>query len=401
MQSRLNTPIRQALFYGCLLAASGASLPFMPVWLKSKGISAADISIILAVPHLLRAISGPVIGVWADQYRIYRTPMILLGLIGAVCYALLLPSAGWDSYRFWAFLLFWTLGYSCTSFVNPLIDGMTIQIAREEGFNYGAPRAFGSAVFIVASIVVGYLLTRMPTDTIVIWVTVAMVMVALAGQFVLEPRVRKDFSPEHNQTKASVWQRMKPLFAAKGYLLLLLAVGLLQATHTFYYAFSALIWKADGIGSDTIGQLWAFGVLAEIAFMWLGGGLRRALGPWRMVVLGALAALLRWSIMIWSPPLWALWPLQALHMFSFAAVYMGGLDLVHRLSPKGQEILGQTVHSAYAYGVMMGIGTLIAGWAFKVYGAYGYGVMALLALFGLLASIWLYVSQDRLSPQGG
>jgi hypothetical protein len=52
------------------------------------------------------------------------------------------------------------------------------------------------------------------------------------------------------------------------------AVGAVQAAHAFQYGFSAILWKAQGISEAVTGQLWAFGVVVEIALMWL-------VEPWR------------------------------------------------------------------------------------------------------------------------
>jgi PPP family 3-phenylpropionic acid transporter len=386
----LTTQLRHALFYAIIVAGAGASLPFIPVWFKSKGMGAGEISVILALPHLLRAVTGPLIGVWADRFKIYRTPMVILGVCGAVTYAFIWPAAGLPpALRFWAFLLFWTLGFSFTSFVSPLIDAMNIQLARREGFNYGIPRAAGSAAFIIANVMVGKSLMSMSSDTIIIWVIAAMASSAVAAQFILEPHIRIDHEIEQTVATQSTLQRVKILIQAPGFLVLMLAVGLIQASHAFYYAYSTLIWTGRGISAEACGYLWALAVVAEIIFMSLGAGFRHRIGPWWLLISGGVVAALRWGIMMTAPPLWVLWPLQIGHAFSFAATYMAGLELVHRLTPKGHEGFGQTVHAAYANGVLMGLFTLLSGVVYLAFGTQGYGAMALMAGLGLLMAFRL------------
>src|SRR4051812_19356680 len=46
------------------------------------------------------------------------------------------------------------------------------------------------------------------------------------------------------------------------------AAGLIQSAHAFYYGFSTLAWKRQGIAEDMTGVLWATGVAAEIGFLW-------------------------------------------------------------------------------------------------------------------------------------
>ncbi|MBW8883084.1 MAG: MFS transporter, partial [Asticcacaulis sp.] len=180
-----------------------------------------------------------------------------------------------------------------------------------------------------------------------------------------------------------------------GLVLLIVAVACLQASHSFYYGFSNILWKAQGLSTSTCAWLWGLAVSAEVVFMLWGERLRRRIGPWRMLVIAGVLAVVRWSAMAFAPPLWLLIPLQVLHIFSFAAVYFAGLELVYRLAPKGYEGLAQTTNAAYSNGVMMGLGTLASGAAYQAWGAGGYGVMAAVAGLGLACAGWLYLNRER------
>jgi len=390
----LTTRHRQAIFYALTYAGTGASLPFMPLWLKSHGMTAGQIGIILAAPLLLRALTGPVSGLWADGFRLYRTPLILLACGGALFYALMATGDLLPAMRFPLYLVLFTLAFSCMTSIAPLNDSMTMQLSRLENFAYAIPRAVGSSSFIVTNIVLGFLLVTASTNVVLIWLVMAAILTALGGRYLLANLVRPGHAPVG--TAGAGFDRLKILMRDEGFLWLLVAVGCLQASHSFYYAFSTIIWKARGFSSSTCGYLWAVGVVAEVAFMWLGEGIRRKLGPWQMLLVAGLFAVVRWAMMAFSPPLWALYPLQCLHALSFAATYLAGLELVQRLTPKGYESLGQTVNAAYANGVMMGMGTIVSGAIYTAFAAKGYGVMACVAGFGLCSAVWLYSQSSRL-----
>ncbi len=374
-----------------MFAGTGASLPFMPVWLAAHGMSPGEIGIILAAPLLLRAITGPLSGVWADRFRLYRTPMMILGAGACMLYGVQSLSGG-GPLRFWVYLALFTSAFTCATSVSPLIDAMTIQLGRRDGFAYALPRAVGSASFIAASVAIGYLLQVTVPNVIAVWLSLFGFATALGARFVLPPEQRL----EHSPGAIPGWSRIAGLMRNEGLVWLLIAVGCLQAAHSFYYAFSTLIWKAHGISSSTCGYLWATGVVAEICFMSLGEGLRRRLGPWCLLLIGGGVNALRWAVMAFMPPLWLLWPLQLLHAFTFAAVYLAGLELVHQLSPKGDEGLAQTINSAYVNGVLMGLVTLLSGVIYGWIGAKGYGVMTGVALIGLAAAVWLVSQRKRL-----
>lgn len=401
----LPTQYRQAIFYALLFAGTGASLPFMPLWFKSHGMSAGQIGLILAMPLLLRAVTGPLSGLWADRFSLYRTPMVVLALAAGIFYALMSIGTVFEAWRFPAYLVLFTLGFSCMTSISPLIDSMSLQLSRLEGFAYALPRAVGSASFMLTNVTLGFILLIAPADTVLIWVVAAASLVAIGGRFWLAPKRRLEVAaPAIRQPRGEGLKRVGDLMRNEGLLWLLIAVGCMQAAHSFYYAFSTLIWKSNGLSSITCGYLWAVGVIGEIAFMSLGEPLRRRMGPWRMLLIGGIGGVVRWGIMMLSPPLWLLYPLQLFHALTFAAAYLAGLELVHRLSPKGYEGLAQTLNAAYANGVMMGIGTLASGAVYELFGARGYGLMAVVAGIGLMSAIWLYSQRKRLliptvSPQ--
>ena len=72
-----------ALFYGALFIIYGTNVPFMPVWLDWCGLTAAEISAVMAAPLFLRVFVTPAVAVAADRegaHRIYLIGLAWLGL---------------------------------------------------------------------------------------------------------------------------------------------------------------------------------------------------------------------------------------------------------------------------------------------------------------------------------
>jgi len=76
----MSTALRLGLFYAALFIGSGASSPNAGVWFRSHGLSGAAIGLILAAPALGRAFTGPVVALWADGFKLRRSPLALIGL---------------------------------------------------------------------------------------------------------------------------------------------------------------------------------------------------------------------------------------------------------------------------------------------------------------------------------
>lgn len=372
---------RMALQYALMFAANGVSLPFAGLWFSAQGLSGAEIGTLLAVPMLARLVTGPAIAVWADGFAHRRTPIAILALIAAAAYG----AAGLvEGFALWAPL--WFVAATAAGAMIPLSDVMTLRLAGREGFSFALPRGCGSAAFVGANILMGALLARTAVDAVIVWIVIASLMIAVVAARVLPPEPVGDGTLT---AKRDRFAGMGRLVADPVFLTAIVAIGCVQAAHAFYYGFSAIAWKAQGIGEATTGLLWAFSVVVEIGFMWVIEPWRRArgIGPWLLLMIGVGAAVLRWSVMALEPPLWALWPLQSLHALTFAATYLAGVQIVQRLSPPEHQTAAQTLSSVLAAGVLIGLATVFAGPLYDAYGSGGYWAMAVLAGIGGLAAL--------------
>ncbi|PHY22447.1 MFS transporter [Caulobacter sp. BP25] len=390
----LPTLARLCLFYASLFLVSGVSLPYAGTFLRDRGMSGGAIGLILAVPLLLKPFTGPALAVWADGFKLRRTPMVLL-LIGAgLGYAGLLAGPN----LFWL-ILAWFVGQTLMSTVSPLIDVITLRRARTEGFNYGLPRGVGSTAFIAANLAMGAILTLAAPTIIALWIIAACFVGALAAAWLVPPeRVHAEGA---KPGRAERWKGLGDLMRNRTFVLAVVTAGLIQGAHAFYYGFSAILWRKQGIAEPMIGVLWGVGVAAEVGFMWFLEPLRRRWGPERFLVLGAMAAVLRWTAYAFEPPLWALFPLQCLHALTFAAAFLASLRLIEKLAPPAAASPAQAINSALSSGFTLGIATLASGPLFDALGPFGYLTMAGMAGLGLIGAIMLArrsrsLSHDRL-----
>ncbi|MBS0364186.1 MAG: MFS transporter [Proteobacteria bacterium] len=386
----MSLPIRLGLFYGSLFIGNGVASPYMPVWFAHHGLNGARIGLILSLPMMARVVSAPMLAVWADSFRLRRTALMVMGALVTVGYFALAAPLGFAG---WAVV--WFLAATVFTTMSPLTDVIVLARARRDGFNYGWPRGIGSAAFIVGNVGMGAILTRDSPDAVLIWIVAAAALSSLAARALLPP------DPVHEQgAKAPLADRLTglgELVRDPAFMTAVVACGLIQSAHAFYYAFSTLAWKRQGIPESMTGVLWAVGVTAEIGFMWFLEPWRRRIGPTNLLVIGGAAAIVRWTALAFSPPLWLLLPLQSLHAFSYAATFFASLQLVERLSVPRNASAAQTINSALSGGILSGIATIISGWLFDRVGAQGYLLMSAMCLAGVLGALRLY-GERRLSP---
>ena len=369
---------RMALQYVLLFGANGVSLPFAGLWLKAQGFTAVQIGGLLAAPMLARLVTGPVIAVWADGFTTRRVPIALLGAVACVAYVV-----AWLGDGLVLKGLAWFVAATAMAALIPLTDVLNLEAARRSRFPFSWPRGCGSAAFVTANVLAGAALSGASVDGVIVVVSLASGLMALTAAILLPPEGVGQVSRARDR-----FAGVGRLVRDRRFMTALLAIGAIQATHGFYYGFSAIAWKAQGIDERTTGLLWAFSVVVEIGFMWWLEPWRRArrIGALTMLGIGGAAAIVRWTALAFVPPLWILWPLQALHALTFAATYLAGVEIVERLAPPGAHTAAQTLNSVVAAGVLIGLATLAAGPLYAQFGNLGYLAMSGLAVIGLIAA---------------
>jgi PPP family 3-phenylpropionic acid transporter len=382
--------VRLGLFYGAIFIGSGVSSPYLPVWFAHHGMSGSRIGLILSLPMLARVVSAPLLAVWADSFKLRRTALMILSLAVTAAYALMALPWGFA----WQAVV-WFAASSMFTTIAPLADVIALRRARVDGFNYGWPRGIGSAAFIVGNLGMGFLLIRGSPELVLVWMVAAIAATSLAARVLLPP------DPVHEEGHAAEFSDrmagLSGLLRDPVFMTAVVSAGLIQSAHAFYYGFSTLAWKRQGIPEDMSGILWATGVTAEIGFLWFMEPWRRRIGPRNLLALGGLGAVVRWTALAFSPPLWALFPLQILHALSYAATFIASLLLVEQLSTPRNASAAQAINSALSGGVLSGIATLLSGWLFDRAGVHGYLLMSAMCAAGMVGVARLYAVR-RLDP---
>ncbi len=80
---------RLSALYAALFVLSGVQLPFFPVWLKAKGLDAATIGLVLAVPMVVRVVAIPFAARAADRRDALRATIVTACAFSVAGFALL------------------------------------------------------------------------------------------------------------------------------------------------------------------------------------------------------------------------------------------------------------------------------------------------------------------------
>lgn len=374
--------VRVALFFAAVFLIYGTMVPYLGVWLSSRGLTAGEIGLVTGAPYFLRLAVTPAIAMAADRFNDHRRALVVLAWISFTL-ALLLSQV----HGFWPIFIA-TVAFSImVTSLMPLGETVAAEGVIANGLDYGRMRLWGSLTFIVAGSIGGALIDRFGGG-IGAWLLVAGTAATVAATHILpRPSPAKAHAATPHATVHSA--ELMALLRSPVFWTFLLAAGLIQGAHANFYAFGTLHWRELGISTSWAGVLWSIGVIAEIAvFIWSGALVRR-FGAVRLLIIGAVASVVRWTIMAADPPLAALIPLQIGHGLTYGASHIGAIHFIGRAVPRAAAGTAQAVYATIAIGLALGSGTLLSGALDAVHSGVPYLVMALESAIGLAAALLL------------
>ena len=389
---RVSPELRTTAFYFTFFMGPGAAVMFLPIWLSEKGIAPEQIGLINAVPIFVILAFNLIVGRIADRARDWRSVIVIGALIGGVA-----PVGLFFVNEFWGILLFWTLASLPGGAVGPVLDAAAMRLARRNGTDFGVMRAWGTVGFMLFNGLTGYL---------VVWFGSAVFVPLFVGLTLLRAAVSLQLpafrAPAEQVTVAAVAParaagRLRDI-ARPWFILPLFGFTMVFGTHFILNAFASLLWKAQGIPEDVIGPLIALAAAAEalLMFVWtrFGGG---RISARTLILISALASVLRWFAMGFAPGVPWLIVLQMTHGITFALGYLG---CVHFIANWTSEDIAAETQSLFVVGqqllsiiAVVGFGALV-----PVLGAQAYFVASAFALVGGLC-IWLSIRMQP--PKGG
>lgn len=368
--------LRFAAFYAALFLVVGVQLPYWPVYLKSRGLSATEIGILVAAQLWVKVGFNPLVGQVVD--RTGRRRPVLLGLaLTTLTVMLLFPLTS----GFVPLLCLSLLVGAAFSAIMPVGDNLTLSHVVAHGLDYGRMRLWGSLSFIAMSVTAGGLLDAIGGDGAIVWLFVAaLVPLCIAILVLPDAPPGPDLPPEAPRPG---WG---DLLRSSQYWRFLAATATIGASHAMYYGFGTLHWQRQGIDHAWIGSLWGIGVAAEVVVFAFSGAVVRRFGAASLILIGAVGGIVRWSLMPFVVDPWLLVPLQCLHGLTFGATHLGAMHFLARHVAPGLTGRAIGLYAAMGNGVVLGLATVASGGLYATFGGLGYLSMAALAAAGATAA---------------
>jgi PPP family 3-phenylpropionic acid transporter len=375
-------PLRRVqVLFTLVGVAEAAILPFLPVVLKDRGLSAAEIGVVLAVAALAGFVAAPLWGHAADGRLGAEHALVIASVAAAVAAGTLVLA-----HSFLALTVAAVLVTAARSAMASLSDSIALDHLGDDRAQYGRVRLWLSLGWAISACIWGIVLQTGSLDWMP-WIYAACVLVvALAAHSVGGGRTVHDPSP--------AGARRAMLVALTPFLLSLLV---LFAAFSATFSFVSIRIRELGGGLFVVGAATALQAVAEAPVMRITPRLNRVLGHRALYVVGSLFFIV--SFVAWAfldDPL-AIALVKLVAGVGFALVYVGSVLLVDDLVPPALRGTGQGLAKAVSFGLSPILGSLAGG---AIYGYAGPRALFLAcAAAGVVAgtSVFLVAARARVT----
>ncbi|TDQ66716.1 PPP family 3-phenylpropionic acid transporter [Maritalea mobilis] len=386
---------RASSFYAFKFLAVGIAVPFLPLWLKSQGLSDSDVGFVNSAPIWMMVLINIFVGRIADKASDWRQVIIAASLLSGFASITLFFAQG-----FWAILFCWTLTVLPFMVGAPVTDAATVRMARRRNLDFAMIRVWGTVGYVAANLFSGWMLNL---SGVGIFLPLFVSFCLIRGLMSLQlPKFRSEapedeklgpevvVAPPHPLQAQEIKDAFRPWFA-----LAILGSAFIVASHGPLYAFGSILWDRAGLPSTIIGPLWAIGSAAEILTFFVFARIAKRFSARHLLIFAAGITVLRWVGMSFDVPVWGFFLLQMLHAVSFGITYLGTLNFVANWTAEKFAAEAQSLVQVVSQATLATF-IVLFGFVFSNFGAPTFMLSAILAGLG---GALIFVSLVLVNPR--
>lgn len=369
---------RISFYYAAAFVVGGLVTPFLPVWLQARGFGPEQIAACLAFPLLARIIFTP-IGSWiADNVPNRRLAILIFSTLAV---ALFIPATQVSGVL--PILILTGLTVTISGLVMPTLDALALTAYRRFALDYGRMRAWGSISFVVVSLGGGLIFGAFGTKSLTVMLMASFVIAAVSALALpVTPTDMRALDDAERPVKKSAWH----VLTRPSFLVVVASTSLIQSSHGVFYSFGSIHWEQLGFSGGQIGVLWAVGVVAEILMFQFSGRFMRFRAE-TFILIGGVAAVIRWAAFPFIDHFIPSLALQVLHGLTFGSTFIGMQLAIARDAPELVTASAQGICQVIS-GVLLAVTTLLAG---PLYARLGIDFIVIMAIFAAIAVACLVI----------
>ena len=391
MHSNLHFALHSRLsrFYFIYYFFVGAFVPYWGLYLKSEQFSPADIGILMSLFQISR-IFAPNFWGWLADHTGKRAQWIKLTAFLGLCG---FTAVFWAHGFYWFFFVMAALSLF-TSSTLPLAESLTLAHLATTNGHYSRIRMWGSLGFIVAAVILGYLIDFTGIRSL-LWFLLAVQMTLFALTYTLPDAKVEPHAHDH----FSIWQVIKQ----PNVLALLIGCALMVTAHGVLYNFYSIYLSEHGYSKGMIGLLWSVGVICEIGIFMLMPKIMARYSLKTILLISLVLAVVRFTMIgIAVDNIVLLVLAQTLHAATFGSFHAASVEVITQFFNGRHQAKGQAIYNSVAYGIGGTIGGVAGGYALQYLGGQKtFMLAAIFPLLGLLViGLGLKLTRNQHGSQG-
>lgn len=357
-----------AFFFFAYYGFVGIFSPYASLYFADKGMTAAQIGVLMSLMQVMR-IFGPNLWGWVAD-RSQRRVMVLR--ITAMA-ALAAFSGMFFGETFAQFFVVMVAINMFTSAQGPLSEALMLSEMRGDLTHYGRLRLWGSVGFIVSVTVAGKLLDWYGVG-LMPWVALTLLILVLAASWRMQEAPHVHTLHDAPSVMSLMKRREVIAFFASTFLMI--------AAHSSLYVFYSLYLAQIGYTKTVIGLMWSLGVVAEIVFFFYQAPIFRRFGVQKLMMVSLLIAVPRFLMIgFCAESLFWLLIAQVLHAATFGVHHSASIATLQRWFSGPLQARGQALFISISYGLGGTLGGLILSVFWDIFDAQAvYSMAAGLAL---------------------
>jgi PPP family 3-phenylpropionic acid transporter len=414
--SRRLSIARPAIVYSLLFGAVGAYVPYIALYLGSRGLNLGTVGALIALFAAVSLVAAPSWGAIADGIGDARGPILVATCLAGGAAALLGLATGLPTLAF----AIAALAASVAGIV-PMVDSRVVRVLGGRD-RFGQARASGSAAFVVVAFAAGAVIARGAAASMFALYVPLLISTGIAAWFLLRQspvsvpgegpmqdlaarpglgrrRARRSFT----RAASMAFRGLSPstlaqILSLPRFGLFFIASVAIWTSHAAFQGFVSLRVAALGGDPTTIAATWSLGPLIEVPLMLAFPRVAARVGTERLIVIGAFAFAVRSAIVAAATDPVQIAVAGAFAGFGFAFVYVGTVTWIAGAVSRSVHATAQGMITGTAVSFGAIVGAIVGG---GIGGAFGLGTLfavtaAGYALGGVL--VWLAIGRSRASP---
>jgi MFS transporter, PPP family, 3-phenylpropionic acid transporter len=367
-----------ALFFFAYYGYVGVFSPFASLYFADRGMTAAQIGMLMSLVQVMR-IFGPNLWGWVADRQHQRVNVLRITATAAV----VTFSGFFFGQTFTHFFIVMVVVNLFVSAQGPLSEALMLSEMRGDLTHYGRLRLWGSVGFILTVTLAGPLLDwygirLMPA------IALALLMLVLAASFRMQESSHGGIHQDAPSVLALLRRREVIAFFTSTFLMI--------AAHASLYVFYSLYLAQIGYSNTVIGLMWSLGVVVEIVFFFYQAPIFKRFGVRKLMIASLLIAVVRFLMIgFGAQSLVLLLIAQVMHAATFGVHHSASIATLQRWFSGPLQARGQALYTSISYGLGGTLGGLILGGLWDTFGSRTvYLAAAVFSLAGAGAAVLCY-----------